>query len=157
MPVCPNCEKKFSHRKNIDGIMSCPNCKTPVVIYDGEWHKERRNAPSTEILDHFAEQFKKRYGAPISFAGKEVILARVQANRLLDRAVGNKELTKEAITIQFTHPKFVWADRFNLGRCAHDFSAALAFAAKKLVGERHEDEENDKYIEQLGREEDVFA
>lgn len=158
MPKCPHCHEHFLRRKRIDGTYACPGCRAPVVLFEGEWYDNRPKAPSKQLLDLFMELFeRKNGGAKLHLEGNGWKEQLSRANTYLKKCGGDLDIAKEAMRVQFQHPRFTWANRQHMGYLFHDVYSAAAIARRNRTKQEKAKRRTSAFLAGVNSRENVFA
>lgn len=161
MPICPSCKGEFEKRKN----GGCPGCGTPVNVYNGYWYLETIGSPTVALVEEFENQVSRVQSAlrqvPVIYRitrkGARYRRELVVAQRLLEAADGDYELTKEALVFLFFDPQFNFKTRVSLIGIERDYGLALSIVTALREEANKRELANEAALRDIMESEDIFA
>lgn len=161
MAVCPSCHTE--QKRRING--RCPNCKAKIDSYDGYWYPTGTGNPNLALVNLFedliSEKLTYQQGTNVVFRipPKSARYRRelVAAGRLLELTNYDINLAKDALQMLFTDKQFNWKNLSTLLYLGNDFTMAVALVRARQTKQQEARAKEDKYIQKLAEEEDIFS
>ena len=161
MRPCPHCHQDVSKRKHD----ACPHCGQAISLYHGHFYRTEDGAPNQAIVAEFeklvGQQLSKAHNRPIPFRmnrkSAAFALELITAERLLEQADYDLDLTLRALRELFNNQAWAWKTRSSLTHITRDFAGAMAIARVAADIAAADNERQQQLAEQLRMKEDVFG
>lgn len=159
MPRCPQCKEVSQRRK--DG--ECPKCGEPVTLWKKMWVRVGDTVPTRKIVLHFEsllrERMREEYSdSTMPFHLPAIVITRELrfAEKLLQVADDDLDVTLDAITELFKNPKYAYRDYETMRNMQNAFVKAVNIVRWKNKQLEEVNKRKKDYLDQLEKTEDVF-